>query len=65
MVEGGVTGFLVEPGEVEELRERLAQILSDGRLAARLGAASRERVLERYTWEACAERCLVAYEDAV
>lgn len=63
VVQEGITGFLVEPGNVEELRERLAQILGDSRLAARLGRGARELVLERFTWEACARRCLAAYEE--
>jgi alpha-maltose-1-phosphate synthase len=65
VVEDGVTGFLVEPGNVAELRERLAQVLGDRRLAARLGRNARERFLWRFTWEACAERCLAAYTELV
>jgi glycosyltransferase involved in cell wall biosynthesis len=65
VVEDGVTGFLVEPGNVEELRSRLAQVLGDRRLAERLGQTARERVLETFTWEACAERCLAAYSELI
>jgi glycosyltransferase involved in cell wall biosynthesis len=63
VVEDGVTGFLVEPGDVEGLRERLAQVLSDDVLAARLGRNAREAALGRFTWDACAERCLAAYSE--
>ncbi len=63
VVEDGITGFLVEPGNVAELRTRLAQILGDARLAERLGHNARERVLARFTWDACAERCLNAYSE--
>jgi glycosyltransferase involved in cell wall biosynthesis len=65
VVEHGVTGFLVEPGNIAELRERLAEVLGDRRLAERLGRNARERFLERFTWEACAERCLAAYRELV
>ena len=65
IVEDGVTGFLVEPGDVDELRERLAELLRDGALAARLGRTARERALEAFTWQACAERCLAAYAELV
>jgi glycosyltransferase involved in cell wall biosynthesis len=65
VVEHGVTGFLVEPGNVAELRGRLAQVLADRRLAERLGRNARERFLEKFTWEACAERCLAAYSELV
>jgi glycosyltransferase involved in cell wall biosynthesis len=62
IVEDDVTGHLVEPGNIEELHDRIAAVLASRSLAARLGAGGRERVLERYTWDACAERCLGAYE---
>ena len=65
VVEHGVTGFLVEPGDVGELRDRLAEILGDPRLAQRLGRNARERAVEAFTWEACAERCLAAYSELV
>jgi glycosyltransferase involved in cell wall biosynthesis len=65
VVEHGVTGFLVEPGNIAELHERLVQVLGDRRLAERLGRNARERFLGRFTWEACAERCLAAYTELV
>jgi glycosyltransferase involved in cell wall biosynthesis len=63
VVRDGETGFLVTPGDVGELRDRLEQLLGDPALAARLGRQGRELVLERFTWEACAQRCLAAYEE--
>jgi glycosyltransferase involved in cell wall biosynthesis len=65
VVEDGVTGFLVEPGNVAELRGRLAELLGDRRLAERLGRNARERFLDKFTWEACAVRCLAAYSELV
>jgi glycosyltransferase involved in cell wall biosynthesis len=62
VVEDGVTGFLVPPGDVTALRERLDQLLRDPALAQRLGANARERVLDRFTWTKVADRCLAAYE---
>ena len=63
VVEDGETGFLVEPGNAGELRERLRELLEDRALASRLGRRAREVVLERFTWEACAARCLAGYEQ--
>jgi glycosyltransferase involved in cell wall biosynthesis len=62
VVVDGETGFLVPPGDVAALRDRLALLLSDRRLAARLGANARDLVVERFTWQACAQRCLDAYQ---
>ena len=63
VVQHGVTGFLVEPGNIAELHERLAELLRDPALARRMGHSARALVLERFTWQACAERCLAAYEE--
>jgi glycosyltransferase involved in cell wall biosynthesis len=63
VVVDGETGFLVAPGDQEALGDRLALLLSDRRLAARLGANARDLVVERFTWGACAQRCLDAYQE--
>ena len=61
VVVDGETGFLVPPGDTEALADRLARLVSDRRLAARLGANARDLVVQRYTWRAFAARCLAAY----
>jgi glycosyltransferase involved in cell wall biosynthesis len=63
VVVDGQTGFIVEPGDVSELRFRLEQLLGDDRLAANMGENARQHVVENFTWERCGERCLKAYED--
>lgn len=63
IVVDGKTGFLVSPGDVDELHARLALLLSDPVLAADMGRRGRDLVLERFTWEHCAARCLTAYRE--
>jgi glycosyltransferase involved in cell wall biosynthesis len=48
VVRDGEDGFLVEPGAVEELADRLVRLASDPDLRAALGAAGRRRVPQRY-----------------
>jgi glycosyltransferase involved in cell wall biosynthesis len=50
----GVTGLLVPPGDIGALAGALGRVLDDPVLAARLSFAGRQRVLERFTWRACA-----------
>jgi hypothetical protein len=59
----GETGFLVTPAKLRKLGDRLARLVSDRRLAAHLGANARDLAVERFTWRACAERCLAAYQE--
>lgn len=63
VVTDGVTGFLVPPGDVDALRDRLAMLLHDRPLRERLGRRARDVVRERFTWDACARRCLASYEE--
>lgn len=49
LVEDGVTGILVKPGDPEDLARALVKVLSDEELANRMGAAGRKRALERYS----------------
>ncbi len=51
VVEDGEDGFLVEPGDLEALADRLARLASDPELRERMGAAGRERILPRYAVE--------------
>jgi glycosyltransferase involved in cell wall biosynthesis len=63
IVEDGVTGYLVPPGDVAGLRERLTQVLADPVAAARLGSNARKAVVAELTWDRCAGRCLTAYRE--
>jgi glycosyltransferase involved in cell wall biosynthesis len=47
LIEDGVTGLLVPPGDAPRLAAAIARLLSDPVLAARLGAAARRRVEKR------------------
>ena len=57
----GVTALHVPPGDPEALAASVGRLLDDSALAARLGAAGRARVVERYTWRAVAEQTVAWY----
>ncbi len=44
------TALLVPPGDSEALAARIATALDDAELRARIGAAGRQRVIDRWTW---------------
>jgi glycosyltransferase involved in cell wall biosynthesis len=56
LIEDGVTGLLVPPGDAPGLAAAIGRLLSDPALAARLGAAARRRVEERYSRAAMVRR---------
>lgn len=52
----GVTGFLVKPNDLNELTEKILEILSDKIKMYRMGEDGRKVVEEKYTWEKVAEK---------
>jgi glycosyltransferase involved in cell wall biosynthesis len=56
----GETGFLVPPGDVAALADRLGQLAAQPALRRRLGAAGRARYADRFTFEAFERRLVDA-----
>ncbi len=52
----GETGFLVPPGDPEELAEKLGRLLDNPDLRARMGAAGRRRAEAEYDWNRIIDR---------
>ncbi len=59
----GVTGLLVPPDDPGALAAALGRLLDDADLRARLGAAGRERVLGRFTWQVTAAGTAAEYRE--
>jgi glycosyltransferase involved in cell wall biosynthesis len=57
----GDTALLVPPADAGALAGAIARLLDDAALRERVGAAGRARVMERFTWKACAERTAEQY----
>lgn len=49
VIEEGVNGFLVEPGDVDSLVDRVASLIADPALRSRMGDAGRSLVEQNYT----------------
>jgi glycosyltransferase involved in cell wall biosynthesis len=64
-VRHGETGFLVPPNDPGALASRLAVVLGDADLRARLSAAGIRRVNEHFTWERVATGVSAVYDDVV
>ncbi|HKS95568.1 MAG TPA: glycosyltransferase family 4 protein [Terriglobia bacterium] len=58
----GVTGYVVEYGNVEALADRLTCLLTNESLRRRMGAAGKQRVIENYGFEVFQKR-LIALLD--
>ncbi|MEZ0255956.1 MAG: glycosyltransferase family 4 protein [Chthoniobacter sp.] len=60
----GVNGLIIPPNDPDAIATALERLYRDRDLAARLGAAGRQRVVENFTWEHFGQRLLEAYRAA-
>ncbi|MES4908278.1 MULTISPECIES: glycosyltransferase family 4 protein [unclassified Streptomyces] len=61
----GETCLAVPPGDAGALAAALTRLLGDAELRRKLGAAGRERVLARFTWERAAIGTVERYREAI
>ncbi len=62
-VADGETGYLVPPGDPAALAEKLEPLLRDAELRARMGAAGRQRIAERFTVGGMVEKIVRVYDE--
>jgi glycosyltransferase involved in cell wall biosynthesis len=62
VVRDGITGRIVEPGNVVELADALVSIVDGGSRWHAMSKAAAESVRSEFTWDRVALRCLAAYE---
>jgi len=65
VVEDGVTGVLVPPGDVDALVAALEPLMRDPQAAAAMGARARERVLSEFSLDIEANRITAVYRRLI
>jgi glycosyltransferase involved in cell wall biosynthesis len=61
----GVEGFLVSPGDENQLADRLVQLLTSQNLRREMGSRGKQRFLKNYTVDLMVERTEAVYRQAV
>jgi len=61
IVEDGVSGFIIPPGDLAALAQKIRWLADNPEQASEMGRAGRRRVLEKFTWEQVVARCLSIY----
>ncbi|MEX0786673.1 MAG: glycosyltransferase family 4 protein [Dehalococcoidia bacterium] len=63
IIEDGVSGVLVPPGDAPALAAAIERILADSELQLRLGQAGRRRIVDHFSWRQTALRTVDLYEE--
>ena len=64
-IEDGRTGFLVPPGDVQALAERLQALLVDDSQRQAIGAAARQAVEHEFSWKRAVESTIEVYREVL
>ena len=59
----GKTGFLIEPGNAEQMAEKIAALAADPALRRHFGEEGRQYVLSHHTWKENAARIVAIYQS--
>lgn len=51
LVEDGISGYLIEPGDTDQMRDRLRTLVLDAALRRRLGQAARQRAMTLFSFD--------------
>jgi glycosyltransferase involved in cell wall biosynthesis len=65
IVEDGLTGWLVDPGDEKALADALAEVVADPAERARRGARARAAACQRFSWPQIVRRFEAVLEDAI
>jgi mannosyltransferase len=65
VVEEGITGMLVPPGDVDALVAALEPLMADPAAATAMGVRGRARVVEKFSLDAEADKIAAVYRTLV
>jgi glycosyltransferase involved in cell wall biosynthesis len=63
LVRDGESGFVVEPGDADAIRDRILRLYNDREMHQRMSTAARNRVLTEFTIEKTARETIAVYRD--
>ena len=63
VVEDGVNGFLVTPGDVKKVAESIDILLADSNMRRTMGKEGRAKIERMFTWDKVAERVMEGYNE--
>lgn len=65
VVEDGVNGFLVTPGDIKKVAESIDILLADSNMRRTMGKEGRAKIELMFTWNSVAERVMEGYKEVL
>jgi len=65
VIEDGKNGILINPGDAEDLKEKILILVNDSKLRKELGSKIMEHIRKHHTWKRNAERVIDIYRAIV
>jgi glycosyltransferase involved in cell wall biosynthesis len=65
IIEDGVSGLLVPPGDVAALAAAIRRLMADVQLREELGRAARKRIVDTFSWQQTTVRTLALYQEVI
>ena len=62
IIEDGVDGMLVDPGDSKGLAKALLEVLSDENLRIKLGSNARRKIESKYSWDVVIDKIVALYK---
>ena len=62
IIENGKTGYLIEYGNIEEMKEKIKHVIENENRQVQMGKYAREYVKKNYSWESCAQKHYELYK---
>ena len=61
----GETGFIIPPSNSDGIRDSIAYCLANPTEVTKMGMLARKTVLDQFTWDAVAQRCIKTYKKYI
>lgn len=65
IIKDGENGFLIQPRDVDALKEKILMLVNNKELREEMGRKNRELVKEKYSWDKIAEKIREVYDEVL
>ena len=65
VIKDGIDGFIVEYGDIENLRKKMRLLMDDENLRKQMGSSGKRKTLREYIWPVIVDKIESIYEESL